>query len=89
MSSQIPLIMFNDFTTNTKLIVKIISMLSMDQFLMFYYYFRSYNSSCILIMATAADVENEQFRTMKDFMKNYNKLSEICFADCIWDFTTR
>ena len=40
-------------------------------------------------MATAADVENEQFRTMKDFMKNYNKLSEICFADCIWDFTTR
>jgi len=22
-------------------------------------------------------------------MSNYNKLSEICFDDCVWDFTTR
>ena len=35
------------------------------------------------------DVENEQIKTMKDFMANYNKLSEVCFADCIWDFTSR
>ncbi|RZF39170.1 hypothetical protein LSTR_LSTR005798 [Laodelphax striatellus] len=25
----------------------------------------------------------------RDFLLSYNKLSEICFADCIWDFTTR
>ena len=35
------------------------------------------------------DVENEQIKTMKDFMANYNKLSEVCFSDCIWDFTSR
>ena len=35
------------------------------------------------------DAENEQIKTMKEFMSNYNKLSEVCFADCIWDFTTR
>jgi len=33
--------------------------------------------------------EAEQIRTFKDFMANYNKLSEICFADCVWDFTSR
>ncbi len=26
---------------------------------------------------------------MKDFMANYNKLSEVCFAYCIWEFTSR
>jgi len=36
-----------------------------------------------------AETELEQIRTFKDFMANYNKLSEICFADCVWDFTTR
>ena len=34
-------------------------------------------------------VENEQIKTMREFMMNYNKLSEVCFADCVWDFTTR
>jgi len=33
--------------------------------------------------------EMEQIKTFRDFMANYNKLSEICFDDCVWDFTTR
>lgn len=33
--------------------------------------------------------EAEQIRTFKDFLANYNKLSEICFTDCVWDLTTR
>ena len=37
----------------------------------------------------AETAENEQMKTMREFMINYNKLSEVCFADCVWDFTTR
>ena len=37
----------------------------------------------------AETAENEQMKTMREFMMNYNKLSEVCFADCVWDFTTR
>jgi len=33
--------------------------------------------------------EFDQIKTFKDFMANYNKLSEICFSDCVWDFTSR
>lgn len=33
--------------------------------------------------------EAEQIRTFKDFLSNYNKLSELCFNDCVWDFTSR
>jgi len=33
--------------------------------------------------------ESEQIKSFKDFLANYNKLSELCFSDCIWDFTTR
>ncbi|XP_063976374.1 mitochondrial import inner membrane translocase subunit Tim9 [Diachasmimorpha longicaudata] len=45
-------------------------------------------------MATAVpgvpvDVEAEQIKSFKDFLTSYNKLSEICFIDCISDFTTR
>ena len=36
-----------------------------------------------------ADPEADQIKTFRDFMANYNKLSETCFADCIWDFTSR
>jgi len=36
-----------------------------------------------------AEAEMEQIKTFRDFMANYNKLSETCFADCVWDFTTR
>jgi len=33
--------------------------------------------------------ESEQIKSFKDFLANYNKLSELCFSDCIWDFTSR
>ena len=33
--------------------------------------------------------ESDQIKTFKDFLSNYNKLSELCFTDCVWDFTTR
>lgn len=32
---------------------------------------------------------DDQIKAFKDFLSNYNKLSEICFSDCVWDFTTR
>ena len=40
-------------------------------------------------MVDSVDAADEQLRTMREFMMNYNKLSEVCFADCVWDFTTR
>ncbi|XP_034240838.1 mitochondrial import inner membrane translocase subunit Tim9-like [Thrips palmi] len=33
--------------------------------------------------------DNDQMKSFKDFLSSYNKLSELCFTDCIWDFTTR
>lgn len=36
-----------------------------------------------------ASADVDQIKTFKDFLANYNKLSEVCFNDCIWDFTTR
>lgn len=33
-----------------------------------------------------AEVQINQFR---EFLMQYNKLSEMCFNDCVWDFTTR
>lgn len=33
--------------------------------------------------------EADQIKQFKDFILNYNKLSEICFNDCIWDLTNR
>ncbi|KAG7160848.1 mitochondrial import inner membrane translocase subunit Tim9-like [Homarus americanus] len=33
-----------------------------------------------------AEVQVKQFR---DFLVQYNKLSESCFNDCVWDFTSR
>jgi len=43
-------------------------------------------------MATPIDVtklENEQIKQFKDFLMSYNKLTEMCFADCVHDFTLR
>ena len=31
---------------------------------------------------------SEKIKNYKDFLTNYNKLSESCFNDCIQDFTT-
>nr|CAD7586787.1 unnamed protein product [Timema genevievae] len=36
-----------------------------------------------------ANVDQEQVKSFRDFLVSYNKLSEICFTDCVWDFTTR
>ncbi|XP_011309231.1 mitochondrial import inner membrane translocase subunit Tim9 [Fopius arisanus] len=41
------------------------------------------------IPGVPVDVEAEQIKSFKDFLTSYNKLSEICFIDCISDFTTR
>lgn len=38
---------------------------------------------------TSSLPDQDQVRTFRDFLSNYNKLSEICFSDCIWDFTNR
>lgn len=32
---------------------------------------------------------DDQIKQFKDFILNYNKLSEQCFQDCIFDFTGR
>lgn len=29
------------------------------------------------------------FFQFREFLSSYNKLSELCFVDCVWDFTTR
>merc|ERR1712071_274301 len=33
--------------------------------------------------------ESEQIKAFRDFLYSYNKLSELCFTDCVWDFTSR
>ncbi|XP_077292221.1 translocase of inner membrane 9 [Arctopsyche grandis] len=33
--------------------------------------------------------EADQIKTFKEFLVSYNKLSELCFTDCIHDFTSR
>ncbi|KAK9891641.1 hypothetical protein WA026_015605 [Henosepilachna vigintioctopunctata] len=35
------------------------------------------------------NIDPEQIKTFKDFLISYNKLSELCFNDCITDFTSR
>ena len=39
--------------------------------------------------ATQQLPDSEQIRSFKEFLSQYNKLSETCFTDCAWDFTTR
>ena len=31
----------------------------------------------------------QQVKQFRDFLIQYNKLSESCFNDCVWDFTSR
>lgn len=31
----------------------------------------------------------DQLKQFKDFISNFNKLTEQCFTDCIFDFTNR
>jgi import inner membrane translocase subunit TIM9 len=37
----------------------------------------------------AADSSADQVRTFREFLSQYNRLSELCFSDCVWDFTAR
>ncbi|XP_014211679.1 mitochondrial import inner membrane translocase subunit Tim9 [Copidosoma floridanum] len=34
-------------------------------------------------------IDEDQFRSFQEFLTSYNKLSELCFIDCIFDFTSR
>lgn len=42
-----------------------------------------------MAMQLPSDINAEQIKSFRDFLTSYNKLSEICFIDCIMDFTTR
>uniref|UniRef100_A0A8C4QR97 Mitochondrial import inner membrane translocase subunit n=1 Tax=Eptatretus burgeri TaxID=7764 RepID=A0A8C4QR97_EPTBU len=33
--------------------------------------------------------EADQIKQFKDFLGTYNKLTELCFMDCVKDFTSR
>ncbi|KAH1022047.1 hypothetical protein HUJ04_011511 [Dendroctonus ponderosae] len=35
------------------------------------------------------NIDGEQIKTFKDFLISYNKLTEMCFLDCVSDFTSR
>lgn len=35
------------------------------------------------------NIDSDQIKTFKDFLISYNKLTEMCFTDCISDFTSR
>ncbi|KAH8421381.1 hypothetical protein KR009_003673 [Drosophila setifemur] len=34
-------------------------------------------------------LDKDQMKTFSDFLMHYNKLSEMCFTDCVRDFTSR
>lgn len=40
-------------------------------------------------MQIPTNVDSDQIKSVRDFVASYNKLIEICFVDCITDFTTR
>ncbi|KAL0120172.1 hypothetical protein PUN28_008076 [Cardiocondyla obscurior] len=43
-----------------------------------------------MAMQVPTDVPDvDQIKSFRDFLTSYNKLSEICFVDCVSDFTTR
>ncbi|XP_030386239.1 mitochondrial import inner membrane translocase subunit Tim9 [Scaptodrosophila lebanonensis] len=35
------------------------------------------------------ELDKDQMKTFSDFLMSYNKLSEMCFTDCVRDFTSR
>jgi import inner membrane translocase subunit TIM9 len=47
----------------------------------------TYQNKTQTVNTTMMD-NSEQIKNYKDFLTNYNKLSEFCFNDCIRDFTT-
>ncbi|XP_037072754.1 mitochondrial import inner membrane translocase subunit Tim9-like [Pollicipes pollicipes] len=40
-------------------------------------------------IAASPQEEAEQITKIRDFFMHFNKISEMCFTDCVWDFTTR
>ncbi|XP_029051458.1 mitochondrial import inner membrane translocase subunit Tim9 [Osmia bicornis bicornis] len=42
-----------------------------------------------MAMQIPANVDSDQIKSVRDFVASYNKLIEICFVDCITDFTSR
>ncbi|XP_034671992.1 mitochondrial import inner membrane translocase subunit Tim9 [Drosophila subobscura] len=34
-------------------------------------------------------LDKDQMKTFSDFLMSYNRLSEMCFSDCVRDFTSR
>ncbi|XP_011159304.1 mitochondrial import inner membrane translocase subunit Tim9 [Solenopsis invicta] len=42
-----------------------------------------------MAMQVPTDVDADQIKSFRDFLTSYNKLSEICFIDCVTDFTAR
>ena len=51
------------------------------------YLVNTYQNKTQTVNSTIMDNSN-QIKNYKDFLTNYNKLSESCFNDCISDFTT-
>ena len=51
------------------------------------YLVNTYQNKTQTVNSTIID-NTEQIKNYKDFLTNYNKLSESCFNDCISDFTT-
>ena len=51
------------------------------------YLVNTYQNKTQTVHSTIIDNSN-QIKNYKDFLTNYNKLSESCFNDCISDFTT-
>ncbi|KZC05115.1 PREDICTED: mitochondrial import inner membrane translocase subunit Tim9-like [Dufourea novaeangliae] len=42
-----------------------------------------------MAMQVPTNVDSEQIKAFRDFLTSYNRLSEVCFTDCITDFTGR
>ena len=34
-------------------------------------------------------MEREQMKSIADLFRTLNKISELCFSDCVWDLTSR
>ena len=34
-------------------------------------------------------LKREQMKSIADLFKTLNKISELCFSDCVWDLTSR
>ncbi|XP_014665960.1 PREDICTED: mitochondrial import inner membrane translocase subunit Tim9-like [Priapulus caudatus] len=43
----------------------------------------------ILSPTTEAERQQAEVRQFREFLTSYNKLSEMCFMDCVHDFTVR